>query len=130
MIFKKPTHKIITIATEAHLSHPEVRKQTVKKESLVAFEAVSFGAASSPGLLFSRDPTLVRAAFQQQTGQTAAQMHLVASNAPSVKGSETARCSRGGTNELKVENRRRQQQVALTGGKMKVYISTCRRGGF
>lgn len=71
---------------------------------------------------------LVRAAFQQQTGQTAARMHLVASDTPSVKGSETAQCSRGGTNELKVENRRRQQQVASAGGKTKGYISTCRRG--
>lgn len=71
---------------------------------------------------------LVRAAFQKQTGHTAAWMHLVASDMPSVRGSETAQCSRGGTNELKVEYRRRQQQVALAGGKTKVYISTCRRG--
>lgn len=37
---------------------------------------------------------LVCAAFRQQAGQTAAQMHLVASDVPSVKGSETAQCSR------------------------------------
>lgn len=87
-----------------------------------------FGAASSLGLLFIRDSTLDCAAFQQQVGQTAAQIHLVACDVPLVKGSETAECSRGGTNELKVESRRRQEQVALAGGKRKVYISTCRRG--
>lgn len=86
------------------------------------------GAASSLGLSFSRDLILVCSAFQQQMGHTAAQMHLVASDVPLVKGSESAQCSCGGTNELKVENRRRQQQVALAGGKMKASISTCRRG--
>lgn len=63
-----------------------------------------FGASSSLGLLFIRDSTLDCAAFQQQVGQTAAQIHLVACDVPSVKGSETAECSRGGTNELKVES--------------------------
>lgn len=89
-----------------------------------------FGAASSLGLLLIRDSTLVRADFQQQAGQAAAQIHSVACDVPSVKGSETAECSHSGTKELKVESRRGQEQVALAGGKRKVYISTCRRGWF